>query len=92
MQHLCCAICVPFTLGNRCIFCYATHTIYAVCQRDLQVNIQHNSLNIEDYHWEGKHDELAYERTDFVRLTTNESDFKKVLSMLIYVSIFSKLI
>ena len=42
-QHFFWSICVPFTLGYRCT-CYATHTIYAACQRDLQVNIQHDSL------------------------------------------------
>ena len=39
-RHIRWGICVLFTLGNRCITCYATHAIYAACQRNLKVNIQ----------------------------------------------------
>ena len=35
------SICILFNLGNKRISSYATHAIYATCQKDLQVNIQH---------------------------------------------------
>ena len=34
MLHFCGGI-ILFTLGNRCISCYAIHATYAACQRDL---------------------------------------------------------
>ena len=40
---------VPFTLGNRCISCYAIHVIYMTCQRDRRVNIQQTLQNISQY-------------------------------------------
>ena len=36
--------CILFTLGNKHISCYTTHTIYVVCQRYLPVDIQHMIL------------------------------------------------
>ena len=34
------SICIAFTLGNSCIFCYAIHATYAACQKDLSISIQ----------------------------------------------------
>ena len=36
--------CTVFTLGNRCIPCYVTHTTYAECQRDLSGQYSTNAL------------------------------------------------
>ena len=33
--------CVLFNLGNRQASCYATHAIYAACQKDISVNMQY---------------------------------------------------
>ena len=43
-------ICILFTLGNRCTFCYATHTTNAAYQRDLSVNMQHQEHGVS-YHF-----------------------------------------
>ena len=49
IQHFCRGIWVLFTLGNKCISCYATRANYTACQRDLPVNIQRMYMYIYIY-------------------------------------------
>ena len=47
IQHIHWENTILFTLGNRCTFCYATHTLYAECQRDF--SSQYSTLYVIFY-------------------------------------------
>ena len=51
MQHFHRLISILFTLGNWWISFYATHAIYAVFQKGLLINIQHQLLKFYSLYW-----------------------------------------
>ena len=53
--------CIVFTLGYTCISCYATHTFYVACQRNLLPDIQHGFL----FFWK-EHCQLFLNRTNSI--------------------------
>ena len=62
-----------FTLGNMCISCYAAYATYAVCQKDVSVNIQqiYQYINIQQIYQLGRsHEENGINIRQYVHVRT----------------------